>query len=136
MTAIDIDKNAIDTLNKNLNAFDIEDVIVHQLDVFNIRNDSSLCSSFDTVIMNPPFGTKKMTHADTLFLEKAALLTKHAIYSMHKTSTRRFIEKKAKQLSLNFEVIAEMKFEVKNMYKFHKMKSKDINVDIIRCTKQ
>jgi len=34
--------------------------------------------------------------------------------------------------NLNAEVVAEMKFDIKNMYKFHKDKTKDVEVDLIR----
>ena len=30
------------------------------------------------------------------------------------------------------EVVAEMKFDIENMYKFHKEKVKDVDVDLIR----
>ena len=42
----------------------------------------------DTVIMNPPFGTKTVPGIDILFLQKAATISDHAIYSLHKSSTR------------------------------------------------
>jgi predicted RNA methylase len=43
---------------------------------------------FDTVIMNPPFGTKHNAGLDIKFLERAIGLSKGAVYSLHKTSTR------------------------------------------------
>lgn len=43
---------------------------------------------FDTVIMNPPFGTKNNAGIDMEFLEVAVRLAKTAVYSLHKTSTR------------------------------------------------
>jgi hypothetical protein len=33
---------------------------------------------------------------------------------------------------LNAEVVAEMKFDIPNMYKFHKQKCVDVNVDLLR----
>ena len=33
---------------------------------------------------------------------------------------------------LNAEVVAEMRFDIPNMYKFHKQKSVDVEVDLIR----
>ena len=42
----------------------------------------------DTVVMNPPFGTRKKG-ADMGFLRAALGVAKRAVYSLHKTSTRR-----------------------------------------------
>lgn len=43
---------------------------------------------FDTVLMNPPFGTKHNEGIDMKFLEVALKLSNNAVYSLHKTSTR------------------------------------------------
>ncbi len=42
---------------------------------------------FDTVLLNPPFGTR-IKGADMMFLKVASELTRNAVYSLHKTSTR------------------------------------------------
>ena len=55
------------------------------------------------------------------------------MYSFHKSSTRPFLLKLLKEKwNLNAEVVAEMKFDIKNMYKFHKDKTKDVEVDLLR----
>ena len=41
----------------------------------------------DTVIMNPPFGTR-VTSADMVFLKTAYDVATTSVYSLHKTSTR------------------------------------------------
>lgn len=43
---------------------------------------------FDTVIMNPPFGTKQNQGLDIIFLEQAIRMCAGFVYSLHKTSTR------------------------------------------------
>lgn len=43
---------------------------------------------FDTVIMNPPFGTKQNAGLDMKFLKRAIELSSNCVYSLHKTSTR------------------------------------------------
>ena len=45
---------------------------------------------------------------------------------------RQFIVKKAKEWNVDVEVLAELKFAIPQMYKFHKKKSKDVAVDFIR----
>jgi hypothetical protein len=82
--------------------------------------------------MNPPFGTRNKG-VDVLFLEKALELRPKAIYSLHKTSTRKFLIKKAEQeWGLEAKVLAELKFEIPQIHKFHKKKSVDVEVDFIR----
>jgi predicted RNA methylase len=63
-------------------------------------------------------------------LEKQIAST--AVYSLHKTSTRDYIVKKATQWGAKVDVIAELKFDIPQMYKFHKQKSVDIDVDFLR----
>lgn len=48
----------------------------------------------DTVIMNPPFGTK-LKGADMAFLRAACSLQPKQIYSLNKSSTRSHIQKVA-----------------------------------------
>lgn len=82
--------------------------------------------------MNPPFGTRNKG-IDVLFLEKALELRPKAIYSLHKTSTRPFLIKKAeKEWGLQVKVLAELKFAIPQIHKFHKKKSLDVEVDFIR----
>lgn len=55
--------------------------------VTNTRRSNTRNHLFDTVILNPPFGTK-IKGADMQFLKIATELTSNAVYSLHKTSTR------------------------------------------------
>lgn len=87
---------------------------------------------FDTVIMNPPFGTKRNAGMDVQFLEMATKLATKSVYSLHKTSTRDYVLKKARSLGTKGEVIAELRYDLPRAYKFHKKESVDIAVDFIR----
>ena len=92
--------------------------------------------NISTVLMNPPFGTKQNAGVDVAFI-KAALSLKDsnpikAIYSMHKTSTRAFLQRKAEDWGCDFTVIAEMKFDLPAKYAFHKKDNVTIAVDLIR----
>ena len=85
--------------------------------------------------MNPPFGTRK-EGMDWLFLE-TALRNSDVVYSLHKTSTRRYLlEKAAREFNCKSEVIAEMKFDIPKSYKFHKKDSVDVAVDLLRFENQ
>lgn len=89
----------------------------------------------DTVMTNPPFGTKPdKAGMDAEFLKLACRLATRAVYSFHKTSTRSYIVSLAKSLPKveNVTVVAEMKFDIPQTYKFHKKASVDVLVDLIR----
>jgi len=88
----------------------------------------------DTVVTNPPFGTKQNAGMDVRFLKTATRLASRAVYSFHKTSTRDYLVKTIESWGHEVQVIAEMKFDVPNMYEFHTKKSVDIDVDLIRIT--
>jgi predicted RNA methylase len=86
----------------------------------------------DTVLCNPPFGTKNNAGMDVRFLRTATRLAKRAVYSFHKTSTRDYLVRKIQEWGMKVEIVAEMRFELPQTYKFHKEKSVDIEVDLIR----
>lgn len=116
-------------------------------------------NKFDTVIMNPPFGTKHNKGVDTLFLRTATEMAKHVVYSLHKTSTRavsscwrlskcvdkypsttniliphlkQHIQGKCQQWDLKAKPVAQFRYNLDNTYKFHRRKSVDIDVDLWR----
>src|SRR5205809_3328111 len=53
-----------------------------------------LDGTYDTVIMNPPYGTRTI-HSDTRFLDKAFQIAS-ITYSIHKASTRTFLDRYVK----------------------------------------
>jgi rRNA N6-adenosine-methyltransferase METTL5 len=89
----------------------------------------------DTVLTNPPFGTKPdKAGIDVQFLKLACRLARRAVYSFHKTSTRDYILRTMNALPnvASVAVIAEMKFDLPRTYKFHQQASVDVEVDLIR----
>lgn len=132
VVGFDIDADALELAKQNLEESEVERVELIQCDVANIDSMMVRGDLFDTVIMNPPFGTKNNAGIDVMFLEKAIRLAKRSVYSLHKTSTRRHIESKAKQNNAKMEVLAELRFNLDASYKFHRQKSVDIEVDLIR----
>lgn len=87
---------------------------------------------FDTVIMNPPFGTKNNAGIDMKFLEVAIRLSSNVVYSLHKSSTRDYVLSRVAQLGAKGTVVAELRYDLPRAYKFHKKASVDIEVDFIR----
>lgn len=86
----------------------------------------------DTVLTNPPFGTKNNAGVDITFLRAATRLARRAVYSFHKSSTRDFLIKTVQGWGYEVEVVAQMKFDIPKMYKFHKKDNVDVEVDLIR----
>jgi len=127
----DIDPSAISLSVENAADRDVLDKCDFILcDVKKIDKNMRL-KTFDTVIMNPPFGTREKG-ADLIFLKMALSLATRAVYSLHKTSTRKRIMSMAKELNVYAKVIAELKFDLPASYKFHKQDSVDVKVDLIR----
>jgi predicted RNA methylase len=86
----------------------------------------------DTVLTNPPYGTKQNAGIDVTFLQAATRLARRSVYSFHKTSTREYLVKKIKQWGYEVEVVAQMRYDIPKMYHFHTQDSVDVEVDLIR----
>uniref|UniRef100_A0A2K6EQA2 Methyltransferase-like protein 5 n=1 Tax=Propithecus coquereli TaxID=379532 RepID=A0A2K6EQA2_PROCO len=126
----DIDEDALEIFNRNVEGFELTNVDMVQCDVCSLSNRMS--KSFDTVIMNPPFGTKNNKGTDMAFLKTALEMARTAVYSLHKSSTREHILKKAAEWKIKINIIAELRYDLPASYNFHKKKSVDIEVDLIR----
>lgn len=53
---LDIDADALEIFNSNIEDFELTNVNMVQCDICSLSD--SMSDAFDTVIMNPPFGTK------------------------------------------------------------------------------
>lgn len=103
---VDIDPSAVAIAADNTTAMGLEDTV--QLCLADVANGHFLSAQpskrkFDTVVMNPPFGTKRKG-VDMAFLQTAVQISKSAVYSMHKTSTRDYILRKAKHWGADAKV--------------------------------
>lgn len=133
----EIDPDAVRVFRANIDEMELPGIDCVQCDVLRDlsdgdADDSRWHGSFDTVIMNPPFGTKHNAGMDVRFLEVAMRLANTAVYSLHKTSTREFLRKKAAEWGVHAEVVAELRYNLDATYRFHKKKSVDIEVDCWR----
>ena len=90
----------------------------------------------DTVLTNPPFGTKHNEGIDVRFLQTATRLAKTAVYSFHKSSTRDYLLRTVREWGHEAQVVAEMRFDIPQTYKFHKQKSVDVAVDLLCVRKK
>ena len=89
-------------------------------------------NSVDTVLTNPPFGTKDNAGVDVQFLRTACRLARRAVYSFHKRTTRGFLISIVEEWGYKASVVAEMDFDIPQSYHFHNQKTKDVAVDLIR----
>lgn len=139
VVGFDIDDNALAQLRDNAASLEVEDEVeLINADVSTIPE--ILKERFDTVLLNPPFGTKDNAGVDMMFLKQALSMLEPAggtVYSMHKSSTRDFILKKARESwqVAKVEVLAEIKFEIKRQFKFHTKEKLFVNVDLLRLKK-
>ena len=133
VVGIDLDPDALETFTENVSGFEMDNVDMVNADVTSKDCLSQMCKKFDTVVMNPPFGTKHNKGIDMAFVKQGLNLARTAVYSLHKTSTRAHILKKASEdWGVEAKVIAELRYDLPASYKHHKKASVDIEVDFIR----
>lgn len=125
----ELDSDAIEIFRNNVADMELPAIDCVQCDVIRDLTIDSWDNVFDTVVMNPPFGTKHNAGMDMRFLESAVRLSNQSIYSLHKTSTRDYISKKTKEWNVTGEVVAKLRYNIDSLYKFHKKSSVDIEVD-------
>jgi putative methylase len=123
ITAIDIDPVAIEVARENAEKAmaDIEWIVG---DLEAIRGE------FDTVIMNPPFGTKQR-HLDKAFLRKA-IQTGHVVYSIHKSTTREHLSHYLKRHGCKVSAIHEYTLDIPIMFEHHRKRKHPVKVDCYR----
>ena len=129
---LDKDKEIMQTCMKNYNKLKDEYEIS---DAEFIVSDISLFDEeVDIVVENPPFGTKN-EHIDKLFLEKAFSVAP-LVYSMHKWSTKAFVEAICKDYNFEITEVWRYDFPIKAVFHFHKKPLKLVDVGLWRMEKR
>jgi rRNA N6-adenosine-methyltransferase METTL5 len=135
VVAVDVDSSALDVATDNAEKYDVsEQIDFVAADIVHLLPGGSVTRPLqvvDTVIMNPPFGTKRKG-IDMVFLQVAITYATGAVYSLHKSSTRDHIDRKVRSWGAVPEVLAQLRFDIPNMYGFHKQKAVDVEVDLWR----
>ena len=138
VVAIDLDPDALRVAAENVAEYEVPVDLMHgDLQTLATRSSASGAGLFDCVITNPPFGTQKDSNGvDMVFLRAGLQMctADGAVYSLHKTSTRAFIQKKTAEWGAEARVVAQLRWSIPKMYKHHKHASKDVDVDFWRCT--
>jgi predicted RNA methylase len=94
----------------------------------------TLHGTVDTVVMNPPFGTKQ-PHADTQFLQVAIRIANTA-YSIHKTSTREYLERWFREHGSTAELLTSTEMEIPHQFSFHSKRRRFVGVDVFRIARR
>jgi putative methylase len=123
---VDIDNKCINAANDNLKLLKLKATLLN-CDISKVQG------RFDTVLQNPPFGTKT-EHADKAFLLKA-MESADVVYSFHKSSTESFVNAVAEDNG--FKVVNKwlFKFPIKQSFEFHKKKVAYVDVGCYRLAK-
>lgn len=131
VVAVDIDPNAIKTGCFNTVKMGFKE----RVDWIAMEVDS-VPGSYDTVIQNPPFGTRKRG-VDLRFLQKA-LEIGSVVYSLHKSGIKNrelikdFIDKHGGRVTGIFQ----NKFMLPRTLNFHKRKEYAVKVDLYRIVRK
>lgn len=121
----DVDNDALKICQRNLEEMEIKSAEIVQMDIKDLATpDSRFLKMFDTVVLNPPFGTKRNQGTDMEFLRVALSLSKSAVYSLHKSATRAHVTKKAADWGVKMQVIAQLRY---NLSKYIQISQKEIN---------
>ncbi len=131
VVAVDVDPHAIKTGRFNTENLGLKE----RIDWIAVEVDS-VPGSYDTVIQNPPFGTRKRG-ADLRFLQKA-LEIGNVVYSLHKSGIqnreliRNFIDKHGGKIT----GVLQNKFVLPRTLNFHKRKGYTVKVDLYRIVRK
>ncbi len=87
----------------------------------------------DTVIMNPPFGTKRKRADRPFWL--AALSVANSIYSVQPVGVRDVIFSLARERGFLCEVLGVYDMHIPQLYEFHKSRRKYTKIAIYHCFK-
>lgn len=132
IVSVDLDEKSLAVFRKNLEElekdYSISEKIVMIKD--NLLEFDKGEEEFDTIIMNPPFGTKT-AHTDKLFLIKAFDMA-DVVYSLHKTSTREFIMDFADRNGFKTTYEFNYSFPIKNIMPYHQKRIQRIDVTFFR----
>lgn len=136
---IDADGDALEIARENASVLGVDlDLILGDVCSLPVVQKRTVV---DTIIMNPPFGTRNKG-IDVMFLEKAIMMKPRCIYSLHKTSTRKFLLKQAQRWGVEIEVLAELRFDIPKVFQiFCDFKRKCVPLcsvfrRCIKCTKR
>ena len=123
VTGVDIDERSIALARENAIAAGVRVEWV-------VSDIKEVVGAYDTVIMNPPYGTRS-SHADVQFLERAFELAPVS-YSIHKSSTREFLRRVIERKNRRTDAVRSMSLDIPHLFPFHQKKWEKVDVDLYR----
>ena len=123
VVGVDIDERSIALARENANAAGVEVKWV-------VSDIDEVEGKYDTVIMNPPYGTRS-PHLDVKFLERAFELAP-VLYSIHKSSTRDYLRSFIEKKNRKVDFVRSMSLHIPHLLPFHQKKWKNVTVDLYR----
>jgi len=123
VTGVDIDERSITLARENAIAAGVRVEWV-------VSDIKEVVGAYDTVIMNPPYGTRS-SHADVQFLERAFELAPVS-YSIHKSSTREFLRRVIERKNRRTDAVRSMSLDIPHLFPFHQKKWEKVDVDLYR----
>jgi len=123
VVGVDIDETAIALARENAVAAGVK---VKWL----VSDIDDVEGKYDTVIMNPPYGTRS-PHLDVRFLERAFELAPIS-YSIHKSSTRDYLRGVIAKKNRKVDAVRSMNLNIPNLFPFHHKKWENVKVDLYR----
>jgi predicted RNA methylase len=127
VVGVDVDEQALALARQNAQMTEVQVEWV-QSDI------EEIMGKFDSVIMNPPYGTRKI-HADTRFLERAFQLAP-VVYSIHKSATREFLLQFVTRLGSQVDQVRSMRMTIPHLFGFHEKKRATVEVDLYRMVRK
>jgi putative methylase len=101
---------------------------------FSVQEVQEVSGSYDTVVMNPPFGAqKKNKKADRKFIEKSFAIAK-VFYSLHLSSTCPFLETMISSLGGRITLVKSYTFPIKHTFFFHEKPRVFFDVTLLRVS--
>jgi len=134
---VDIDPDALDAARRNVGMISSSDlgsiwdkVVLKEGDVKDVGD----LGHFDTVLMNPPFGSQSKG-ADRPFLDLALSLG-DVIYSLHNAKGIGFVKAYINDAGFSIEDELEYRFPLKSTFSFHTSEETDIPVIAFRSVRK
>ncbi|TMI18165.1 methyltransferase [Candidatus Bathyarchaeota archaeon] len=123
VVGVDIDETAIALARENAVSAGVKvEWLVSDID--------DVEGKYDTVIMNPPYGTRS-PHLDVRFLERAFELAPIS-YSIHKSSTRDYLRGVIAKKNRKVDAVRSMSLYIPNLFPFHHKRWENVKVDLYR----
>ena len=89
ITGFEIDPEALEIAKANIEGAEVANAEIKLYDLLTITSDPAYAKYFDTVVMNPPFGTKNNEGIDMQLLSAAIYVSLYIFYKLFSIGMQR-----------------------------------------------